>query len=87
VAAWATLGEKGLGEPPPDSLRRVRLAWARLPGLALDSPAADTIFQTLQSNKIFHTPQIAIYPYKYPAGSNRSKATQKQIKDNSNSKP
>jgi len=44
LVAWATLGEKGLGEPPPDSLRRVQLAWARLPGLALDSPAADTIF-------------------------------------------
>ncbi|QCD89560.1 hypothetical protein DEO72_LG4g506 [Vigna unguiculata] len=26
LVAWATLGEKGLGKPPPDSLRRVRLA-------------------------------------------------------------
>ncbi|QCE04602.1 hypothetical protein DEO72_LG8g2640 [Vigna unguiculata] len=45
LVAWATLGEKGLGEPPPDSLRRTRLAWAILSGLALDSPAADTIFE------------------------------------------
>jgi len=44
LVAWATLGEKGFGKPPPDSLRRVRLAWARLPGLTLDSPAVDTIF-------------------------------------------
>ena len=33
--AWATYREKGVGEPSSDSLRRARLAWARLTVLAL----------------------------------------------------
>jgi len=63
LAAWATSGEKGLGEPPPDSLRRVRLAWTRLSVLAIASPATDaslnpanhTKHLTYQEQRLFHT--------------------------------
>jgi len=63
LAAWATFGEKGLDEPPPDSLRRVRLAWARLSVLAMVSPATDvscnpanhTKHLTYQEQWLFHT--------------------------------
>jgi len=47
---WATTRAEGLGEPPSDSLRRVRLAWARLPVLALISPTTDVF-----SNPTNHT--------------------------------
>jgi len=51
LAAWVTFGEKGLGEPPLDSLRRVRLAWARLSVFAIASPVTDVSFNPANHTK------------------------------------
>jgi len=82
LVVWATLGEKGLGEPPLDSLRRVQLAWARLPGLALDSPAADTIFEPLIIYSIPRTPNSDFIHTNMQQAQEQIKNNSKQIKDN-----
>jgi len=71
--------KKDLGEPPPDSLRLVRLAWARLSVLALVSPAAYVSFNPSQSYKAFHVPRPMINLYKQFASSRTCIKTQLKL--------
>jgi len=77
--AWVSLRQTRLGESDSPERDYQVSPWIHLQQIPF--------FQTLPSCKISHAPRIAFYPYKHPVGSTRSKATQKQIKDNSNSKP
>jgi len=77
--AWVTLRQTRLGESDSPGWDYQVSPWIHLQQIQF--------FQTLQSYKVSHAPQIAIYLYKHPTCSNRSKTTQKQIKDNSNTNP